>query len=124
MKHRLALVWVFLLWGTVPLAAQEVAFGLEPFAHERIAVSDTAIGFTAATYAPAAGIARAAYCTVETQSIRYRVDGTDPATTPTATGHLVAVAGAIQVSGRNALRKFRAIRATGSDGVLLCTYYR
>jgi hypothetical protein len=90
------------------------------FAHEILSPTGTVIGFTVATYKEALGTgitpltARRARCTVETQSIRYWEDGTDPTTSE---GHLVASGGSFIVEGSDAIRKFRVIAVTGSPKI-------
>lgn len=56
-------------------------------------------------------IAKFATITVETDQIRYRLDGTDPDAT---TGHLLNVGDALYLNSEDDIRKFRAIRVTNS----------
>tara|TARA_R100000234_G_C4921614_1_gene144389 strand:- start:364 stop:669 length:306 start_codon:yes stop_codon:yes gene_type:complete len=56
---------------------------------------------------------------VETAAIRYRVDGTDPAT---ATGVLVSAGDAICVYGNDALRNLKMVEATSTDAVINVSY--
>lgn len=79
-------------------------------AFETLAVSSAAVGFTRTTY----GNARNAFGTVEGNSIRYRIDGTDPTA---AVGHLAPVGAVIHLTSKDQLVKFRAI-ATGADATL------
>lgn len=92
-----------------------------PFAFETITVSSTALGFTTATAFPT-GLppADAAFVSVETDSIRYRVDGLNPTDT---VGHLVASGGSFWVYGTLNCRKLRMIRVT-NDATIRVTYYR
>ena len=116
------LLLVIGLVGLSPLVLADT--GLEsidplvPFAFETITVSSTAVGFTSATYNPAAGKAKRAQMTCETNAIRYRYDGTAPTTT---VGHVLAAGGALSVLGDPAIDNFRMI-ASGSDATCSVTY--
>ena len=92
-------------------------------AHESITVSSTAVGFTSTTRTPTTGdfknmTARIAHCMVETDNIRYRVDGTNPTST---TGHLKYASSEFYIMGTTAIKKFRAIR-TSTDATLKVNY--
>ncbi len=95
----------------------------EPFAYESIAVSNTAIGLTAATYAPAdVRSARYAEITVEEADLRYRVDGTGPTA---AGGHRRKVDTEIlSLHSINEITNFKAIREGGTDSKIRVTYFR
>lgn len=56
---------------------------LDTFAFEQITVAGTAVGLTAATFAPTAGAgpAKSAHIQCETAAVRWRADGTDPTAT-------------------------------------------
>jgi hypothetical protein len=93
---------------------------LATIASEQITVSSTAIGITSTLLAPAnSAIPTAGMCTVETNQMRFRVDGTDPTTT---VGHVANAGDTITLTGHDELRKFRAIRVA-SDGALHCTIW-
>lgn len=82
----------------------------EPYditAYEAITVSNTAIGFTSVAY-------NYALVTVETDSIRFRVDGTDPTSSE---GHKLDPGDTVELLGGNAILYFRAIR-TSSDATI------
>jgi len=64
--------------------------------------------------------AQAAVVTVETQPLRYRVDGGQDPTA--ASGHLLAVSDAVIISGAANVQRARFIR-TGTDGTVFVTYY-
>lgn len=93
-----------------------------PSAFETITVSNTSIGFTAATAYPTGSDAPAimAILTTETNSIRFRSDGIAPTA---AVGHLVAASSSIEVCGAQAIRTFRMIRAS-ADATIQATYFR
>lgn len=91
-----------------------------PFAYEAITVSNVAIGFTSATYAPAAGRASVAYVSIESNPISFTSDGTTPTA---AIGHQVTAGQQIEVCGVPAVNQFRMIR-TGSDATAKVTYFR
>lgn len=97
-----------------------------PMDYEAITVSSTALGFTATkllqTDAAFSGFkqARKAFLTLETDQIRFTLDG---ATTPTSTvGHLLAVGDTLVLNGVEELQRFKAIRVT-NDASLKVTYY-
>jgi len=93
---------------------------LTAFAYEDITV-DTAIGFTAATIAPATfGPAHRAFVTVETDQIRWTVDGTTPTSTK---GHLAEVGDYIEIEGIANIKAFRAIKVT-NNATLRVSYSR
>ncbi len=92
---------------------QTYPIGVKPLDFEEISVADTAIGFTAP-----AGAVRAV-CGVETQPIRYRVDGTDPTS---SVGFLVKADETFEIVGPEAIKKFKAIR-DDSSGKLNVIYY-
>lgn len=92
------------------------------YSYESITVSSAAIGFTTAELDKATALygrdVDHVTCTVETNPLRYTVDGTTPTST---VGHLMS-AGDAFVIDKDDVRKFRAIR-TGSDATLKCTFY-
>lgn len=93
----------------------------DAFDYESILVSSTAIGLTAAKRNPTdEAAAERVFCTVETESIRYRIDGPNPLATE---GHLVTSGQKIELLGSNALRNFKAIAVAG-DATLKVTFAR
>lgn len=97
---------------------------LKPFAYEAITVSNTAIGFTAATIRPSAASAQTALratVTAETAQMRYRIDGSNPTSSE---GHLLEISDVLVLDGPVALLNFRAIRTGATDGTLRATYER
>ncbi len=95
------------------IMAPVVGQDLTAFAYEAIPVSNTAIGFTTATYAPTTyGPAHRAFVTVETDQIRWTCDGS---TTPTnEIGHLANVGDAIEIEGIKNVANFKAIKVTNN----------
>lgn len=94
---------------------------LVSMAYEQITVSSTAVGFTAATFAPAGGIpADMAQITVETNALRYRDDGLNPTA---AIGFPILTNTAYTVCGLANIRTARFIRQS-ADGTLNVIYYR
>jgi len=91
------------------------------YGYEAITVSSTAIGFTTARITDSLALhgreVKQVIATVETNPIRFTVDGTTPTTT---VGHLLNIGDTVICDGEDA-RKFRAI-ATGSDASLKCTF--
>lgn len=98
---------------------------LRPFAFEQITVGAGSTALTSAVYldrsteAAKAQKAMEATITVETNGIRYRVDGGTPTST---VGHLLPSGSAITLVGTTAIANFRAYAPTPS-AVLSVTYY-
>jgi hypothetical protein len=92
----------------------------EALSYEAITVTNAVIGFTAGLLNPGgAAPPRGAILTLETASIRWRIDGGNPSGT---VGHLMATTDSIVLHGANTLANFRAYRATGADASLRVTY--
>lgn len=91
-----------------------------PFAFEKLTIGVAASGLTAATFAAANNASRAesALITVETNSIRVRLDGVAPDAT---TGHLYTAGSSFIITGVDALIAAKFIRAT-ADAVIQVTY--
>lgn len=92
--------------------------------YEKITVSSTAIGPTAAKLLinqAGGGHKRAVrvFCTVETASVRTRFDGTAPTST---LGHLLAAADYLVVDGEANVANLKFIAAAG-DGAVHITYF-
>jgi hypothetical protein len=100
----------------------------DAYDYESITVSTTALGFTATKITVANTAigsanprrAKEVLLTVETNTIRFRLDGTDPTA---AEGHLLAVGDSLNIEGEDNIRRFRMIRAT-ADATVKVTYYR
>ena len=111
MKRRFIIVLALLLIPVLVYAT---------IASEAITVSSTAIGITSTLLQPAnSDIPTKGMCTVATNQMRFRVDGTDPDAT---TGHIANPGYVIHLQNHDELRKFRAIRVA-SDGALYCTIW-
>lgn len=95
---------------------------LVPTGTERITVSTTAIGFTAAKIPPSAKKVIMAKCKVEGATIRI-----NDATTPTAGGaegsQAYDIGGEFEVIGAKSLADFKAIRRDSADAQLQVIYY-
>lgn len=83
--------------------------------YESITVSSTAIGITGALIT--AIKANRAIITVETDQVRWRIDGTDPTSSE---GHLLSAGDVLTLISTHDLNAFRAIRVTG-DATLKVT---
>lgn len=99
-----------------------------PFGHEKLTVSTTALGFTAAelrvtTAGASTDVAVEALVSTEDAPIRFTLDGTTPVDA-TDTGHVLASGDSMILYGEDALRKFRAVRSGGTDAVVNVTYFR
>ena len=89
--------------------------------YESITVSSTALGFTSGTAFPGGKQpADMAVVTIETDAIRYRVDGVAPTASE---GHKAAADSSFTVYGTQNLRAFQMIRVT-TDATVKVTYYR
>lgn len=122
-KLALALLVLLALTGA-PVESQDCAGGGNytaiTFASEKITVSSTSIGFTVATFAPdGTPAATEAFCSNETDSIRFLTTGAPPTAT---TGVLVASGSYFRVCLED-IRRFRAIRVT-ADATLNCLFMR
>lgn len=98
--------------------------GCKSGAFEKITVGGTAGGFTAAKIRPTSGdfsgkVAQEAYVTVETNSIRYNIDGSTPTST---SGHLVEAKGIITLKTASDLDNFKAIKVTDDDATIQVTF--
>jgi hypothetical protein len=93
-----------------------------PMAFEQITVSNTSVGFTAATIGTSSAFNQAivAVVTVETNAIRFRDDGVDPTA---AVGMPAGVLSQTIICGRQAVLQARFIRAT-ADALISVAYYR
>ena len=81
-------------------------------AFEKITATGTAVALTQSTYNPATrGNATKAMITIETVSIRWRVDGTAPTST---TGHLATTTDVIYLNTLQDIEKFRFIGISGT----------
>lgn len=87
-----------------------------PLGFQKLTVSSSPVGFTLPAVTPTV---RAVTVTVETNSIRYRLDGTDPTTT---TGHLLYDGDVLDITNVNSILSFKAI-AVGADGTIQITYF-
>lgn len=88
---------------------------------ESITVSNTAIGFTAATRNPPTGNKPSqAVFTIETAQMRFTVDGTTPTTT---VGFLVNIGDIVTINGEHDIKAFRAIRVGSTDATIQPTYF-
>jgi hypothetical protein len=92
-----------------------------PAGFETITVSNTSIGFTAASAYPTGGpAADMAVVDVESNAIRYRSDGIAPTAT---VGNPIAAATTFTVCGAPAIKAVRFIRQS-ADATLSVSYYR
>ncbi len=93
--------------------AETYKIGVKSLDFEEIAVAASAVGFDAP-----AGTVRAV-CGVETNPIRYRVDGEDPSSSE---GFLVKADETFEIVGPEAIGNFKAIQ-DGAAGQLNVIYY-
>lgn len=95
-------------------------------ASEQLTVDSTSggVGFTASKITPVGtNVTQAtkAVCRLETAEIRFSISLNDQTVT-SSVGTLLEVNDTIVIMGHDNLVRFRAIRTTGSSGVLDCTY--
>lgn len=94
--------------------------GIEPLDHDELTIGAVASGFTAGTVQQAAGNAHIAVVTVETDQLRYWIDGTTPTG---SSGHLADAGSSFLVCGLNSIKNFLAIRVT-TDADIKVSYFR
>ena len=104
---------VFLSGTEVAIAIQEPVYQWATF--ESITVSTTALGLTAALKEDA----DLALVTVESQAVRYRLDGLAPTAT---VGHNLDVGAVLELEGHWEIDQFQAIRRDGVDATLRVSY--
>ena len=83
------------------------------FGHQKLAVDATVRSLTVPNDVNFSQIK------VETAAIRYRIDGTDPAT---AVGVLVSAGDAFTVYGADTLAQIKMVEATSTDAVINVSY--
>jgi hypothetical protein len=91
--------------------------------YESISVTDSAVGFTAAKITPTSNnhkIPQEAVFSVETASIRVRMDGTDPTA---STGLLIPSGTIFTVTGQTDIRRFKAIRDGSTSATIEVLYF-
>lgn len=104
-----------LLLLLAPVALQAASY----INFEQIAVTNTAVGFTAATITPPGQPqAQTATCRARTAEMSYRVDG---GTATTTVGTLIEIGDVVVINGHDSLVRFSAVRTTSTSGQLDCT---
>ena len=83
------------------------------FGHQKLTVDATVRSLTVPQGANFAQVK------VETAAIRYRIDGTDPAT---AEGVLISAGDAFTIYGNDALNIIKMVEATSTDSVINVSY--
>ena len=97
--------------------------GRKSVSYEAITISTEAIGFTAEKILPTSGEyknigCREVFCSLESNSIRWTIDGTMPTST---IGHQLAAGENLTIEHPEDIANFRAIRLSG-DASLKVTY--
>jgi len=90
------------------LEGEKMAFG-----HQKLTVDATVRSLTVPSDVNFAQVK------VETAAIRYRLDGTDPAT---AEGVLVSAGDAFTIYGNDTLKNIKMVEATSTDSVINVSY--
>ncbi len=115
------LIIAFLLFSpfTTNAADQVNVVGYTPFAYEKITVATDTVSRLSSTYRETAG---AVFITVETNNIRYRIEGGNP---DSDDGHLVTASAyqSLWFNDPMSIKNFRAI-AISDSATLIVTYYR
>ena len=99
---------------------------LNCFAFEQLTISTSVVPLTSTKYTAgqtdqgSRRLARMAYVTVDSNPIRYTMDGTTPSA---SIGHAVAAAGGFWLEGESTIRNFKAIRSGASDAVINVSYF-
>jgi len=93
---------------------------LTAFAFETVVVTNASKALTAATYAYTGKKDTKALISVETDQVRYRLDGGDPTV---AIGHILNPMDTLVLENSDQLKNFRAIRVT-TDSTLQVTYFK
>lgn len=98
------------------------------FGFETKTVSNTAVGLTSSVYNTASTgnngnqverkIAKFATISVETDQVRYRMDGTDPTS---SVGHLLGIGDVLFLNSEDDIRRIRFIRVT-NDATIMVSY--
>ena len=88
---------------------------------QKITVDDTSggVALTLPTILDGSLAPAVAFVTVESNTLRFRYDGTAPTTTD---GHLVTAGGHFIIKGQDDIKKLRMIRTTGASAVVQVTY--
>src|SRR3990172_1407416 len=120
MKKLLLLLLLFTGWAEAQTCAERFKFNPTPFAFETVSVSTSAIGLTATTYNPGQGSANAvlAMLSTETDTIRFRLDGTAPTS---SVGHQIFSGSFFYICAGD-LSKLTMIRSGASDVAVSVTY--
>lgn len=100
-----------------------IIIGRQSGGYEAITVSNTAIGFTGGKIKPTSGNyanmeCKEVFCTLETDDIRFTIDGTTPTS---SIGHLLKSGESLTIDNVTDIKGFRAIRVT-TDASLKVTY--
>ena len=90
----------------------------EMFAFETITVSNAAIGPSAATAFPGSSPATYGLFSVETDNVRFRVDGASPTA---SVGHLLLPNQNVEIFGAENLKNLKFIRTNG-DATIQASY--
>jgi len=115
------IILVFLVVLIMCIAQHSNAAVFRGYAHESITVTDTAIGFTAATMKPPSGERPdKVVFVVETAQIRYTLDGTAPTS---ALGLLGEIGDIVIIEGEANANAFQAIRTGATSAVIQPHYF-
>lgn len=103
----------YVVTGAPPVQKSVIVEGGKPVGYEQLAVSSTAVSLTVPLRANTATLV------IETDSVRYRDDGTDPTA---SVGMLLYPGQSIQIQSKDMLNAVKFIRVT-SDAVVNVSYY-
>jgi len=96
-----------------------------PGTYEVLTAAGTAVGFSAGKYNPTSGAyakmyAQAVLVSVEDGDLRFRLDGGSPSSTE---GHPMSSGDNVILTGTQAIKQFRAVRAGEASVTLRVTYF-
>lgn len=93
-----------------------------PLSFENLAVTNgAAVSITETKRVVNRVAATHAKITVETNSVRYKTDGNDPATATPGEGHLVAAGSTFDIYGESNIKNFRVISTDAGGSALAIT---
>lgn len=119
-RYLLVIVGLLLILAVPAMSAEQVnVLGYTPSAYSRLTVTNAGVVRLSSTERETAG---AVFITIETNNIRYRIDGGNPSLN---FGHLVVAASYqnIWLNDPASIKEFRMI-AIGGNAIVHVTYYK
>lgn len=121
-KKLISILTVLILFISISIAwsfTNVIVVDRTPFKYKKMTITTDAVSSLNATFANNSG---AVFLTIETNSIRYKIEGGDPTSTD---GHLIssAISQNLWLHDRHAIRNLKMIAIDGNSTVHV-TYYR